>query len=187
MAQNNLGYCYANGEGVPKDQVEAVRWYRAAADRGFAKAQHNLGLRYATGKGGGKDDREAARWYRAAADQGLAEAQHNLAVAYANGAGVPKDEVRSRPFRIARQLRRGVAEAQNDLECGIGVRYQASTRMLPSPFVGIEPQPNRGLPTPNGTLESHTRPATGGDAGRRRYCLVVSCTHDGRSGIQWPR
>ena len=29
-AQFNLGLMYANGEGVPKDDAEAVRWYRLA-------------------------------------------------------------------------------------------------------------------------------------------------------------
>ena len=31
IAQSNLGFMYANGEGVPKDDAEAVRWYRLAA------------------------------------------------------------------------------------------------------------------------------------------------------------
>ncbi|MSR43556.1 MAG: hypothetical protein EXS19_05920, partial [Pedosphaera sp.] len=33
-AQYNLGVMYANGLGVPKDEVEAVKWYRKAADQG---------------------------------------------------------------------------------------------------------------------------------------------------------
>ena len=31
-AQNSLGVMYANGRGVPRDDVEAVKWYRKAAD-----------------------------------------------------------------------------------------------------------------------------------------------------------
>ena len=30
---------YATGEGVPKDDAEAVRWYRLAAEEGNASAQ----------------------------------------------------------------------------------------------------------------------------------------------------
>ena len=30
-AQYNLGFMYANGEGVPEDDAEAVKWYRLAA------------------------------------------------------------------------------------------------------------------------------------------------------------
>ncbi len=36
---------YYNGEGVPKDYKEAVKWYRKAADQGIAHAQHNLAAR----------------------------------------------------------------------------------------------------------------------------------------------
>ena len=38
-----LGGIYAEGEGVPQDHEEAVRWYRLAAEQGFANAQFNLG------------------------------------------------------------------------------------------------------------------------------------------------
>ena len=33
-AQFNLGFMYANGEGVPQDDAEAVKWYRKAAEQG---------------------------------------------------------------------------------------------------------------------------------------------------------
>ena len=37
-AQFNLGYDrYANGRGVLKDDAEAVRWYRLAAEQGYAR------------------------------------------------------------------------------------------------------------------------------------------------------
>jgi len=48
-AQVNLGVLYANGEGVPLDDAESVRWYRLAADQGHAGAQHYLGLFYGNG------------------------------------------------------------------------------------------------------------------------------------------
>ena len=38
-AQYNLGLMYANGEGVPEDDAEAVRWYRLAADQGTTRAR----------------------------------------------------------------------------------------------------------------------------------------------------
>jgi TPR repeat protein len=41
-AQHNLGVMYDNGQGVPEDDAEAVRWYRLAADRGLAGAQCGL-------------------------------------------------------------------------------------------------------------------------------------------------
>ena len=42
---------YANGEGVPEDDAEAVRWYRLAAEQGLASAQLNLRFMYANGEG----------------------------------------------------------------------------------------------------------------------------------------
>ncbi|MGI9346414.1 MAG: tetratricopeptide repeat protein, partial [Gammaproteobacteria bacterium] len=44
FAQFGLGGMYANGEGVPKNDREAVKWLRLAAEQGDAKAQFNLGV-----------------------------------------------------------------------------------------------------------------------------------------------
>jgi uncharacterized protein len=41
FAQYNLGVMYANGRGVPEDDVEAVKWYRLAADQGLDVARLN--------------------------------------------------------------------------------------------------------------------------------------------------
>ena len=77
-AQYALGRKYANGQGVPKDDAEAVKWYRKAADQGNSWAQYALGWMYDNGRGVPKDDAEAVKWYRKAADQGNAAAQNNL-------------------------------------------------------------------------------------------------------------
>ena len=45
-AQNSLGFCYAEGQGVPHDIDEAMRWYRKAAEQGHVTAQSNLGSCY---------------------------------------------------------------------------------------------------------------------------------------------
>jgi len=39
VAQFNLGVMYDNGEGVPQDYKEAVRWYRLSADKDMQ--EHN--------------------------------------------------------------------------------------------------------------------------------------------------
>jgi hypothetical protein len=48
---------------VPQDNAEAVRWYRKAADQGYANAQYALGFTYHKGQGVPQDDAEAVRWY----------------------------------------------------------------------------------------------------------------------------
>jgi len=65
-AQNNLGVMYQNGRGVRQDDSQAVRWYRKAAEQGYASAQNNLGLMYVNGEG----VPQAVKWFRKAAEQG---------------------------------------------------------------------------------------------------------------------
>ena len=93
VAQFNLGKMYADGRGVPRNDTEAVRWYRMAANQGNRSAQFNLGLMYEDGKGVPKNDTEAVRWWRMAADQGLSDAQLNLGYMYWNGRGVTKNNI----------------------------------------------------------------------------------------------
>ena len=51
-AQYSLGILYDNGTGVAQDDTEAAKWFRLAADQGYAKAQNNLGVLYERGHGG---------------------------------------------------------------------------------------------------------------------------------------
>ena len=84
---------YGTGQGVAKDEAEALKWYRKAAEQGDPGAQFNLGNMYADGRAVTKDEAEAVKWYRKAADQGYASAQLNLGFMYGKGDGVIKDEV----------------------------------------------------------------------------------------------
>ena len=86
---------YDNGEGVPEDDAEAMRWLRKAEEQGNVRAQLYLGLMYDNGEGVPEDDAEAVRWYRKAAEQGNARAQLHLGVMYHNGYGVPEDDVQA--------------------------------------------------------------------------------------------
>ena len=109
-AQFNLGWCYENGNGVPEDKVEGVKWYRLAAEQGYADAQTNLGFCYSSGNGVPEDKVEAVKWYRLAAEQGLAPAQFTLGWCYYNGNGVPKDKVEAvKWYRLAAE--QGYADA----------------------------------------------------------------------------
>ena len=77
-AQLKVGDMFADGDGVPEDYGEAVKWYRLAADQGHAPASFTLGLMYDTGLGVPKDHDEAAKWYRKAADHGYGIAKSAL-------------------------------------------------------------------------------------------------------------
>jgi len=71
--------------------VQAVAWYRKAADQGEADAQYLLGATYEKGRGVAQDFAQAAAWYRKAAGQGDADAQFILGFMYEKGEGVPQD------------------------------------------------------------------------------------------------
>ena len=77
-AQYNLGVMYAMGEGVPENDVEAVKWYRKAAVQGEAKAQSNLGFMYATGAGVPENSIRAYVWWSMGKTQGHTGASNNL-------------------------------------------------------------------------------------------------------------
>jgi TPR repeat protein len=105
---------YAVGQGVPKDGAEAEKWFRFAADQGYAPAQYNLGVMYANGWGVPQNYDEAAKWHALAANQGYVIARYNLGVAYREGNGVPQNYSEAMKwFRLAAD--QGFAGAQYSL------------------------------------------------------------------------
>jgi TPR repeat protein len=123
-AQCNLGLCYECGRGVEKDVVEAVKWYRKAAEQGHSRAQCNLGYMYEIGRGVETDVAEAVKWYRKAAEQGLSRAQWNLAFCYENGRGVETDVAEAvKWYRKAAEQghRLAIAKMARCYRTGVGV------------------------------------------------------------------
>jgi TPR repeat protein len=105
-ADNNLGVLYSRGLFVRKDPVEAVRWWRLAADHGSAAGQINLGFALQSGSGVAPDETAAAEWYEKAARQGVVEAANNLGTLYANPMTRKPDLVQARVW-LKRALRIG--------------------------------------------------------------------------------
>src|SRR5258706_13297275 len=54
-AQNSVAFDYRQGKGVPKNEVEAAKWFRKSAEQGYVYAQSSLGLCYEDGEGVLKD------------------------------------------------------------------------------------------------------------------------------------
>ena len=114
-AQYALGVSWEHGPAwVENDCVEAVKWFRLAAEQGHARAQASLGEMYRSGRGVPKDDGEAARWDRLAANQGLPEAQFNLGFMYFTGRGVRQDDEEADAW-CRRAAEQGLARAQDRL------------------------------------------------------------------------
>ena len=71
---------YRNGNGVTQDYAESVKWYRKAAERGYAWAQHNLGVMYTRGLGVVQNYVDAHVWLDLAAKQGNKKAAEISAI-----------------------------------------------------------------------------------------------------------
>ena len=100
--QRELGGAYWTGTYVEQDYVEAVRWWRLAAEQGDDVAQANLGSVYSDGIGVPQGHVESMRWYRRAAEQGHIRAQAVLGFSYWIGLGVEQDIVKgTRWIRLA--------------------------------------------------------------------------------------
>src|SRR5215470_142478 len=92
---NDRGVALAIGNGVPRDDLAAVRQFREAAKAGSVVAAANLGLMLGQRRGGRADAAEAAEARRAlqlAAKAGIAEAQNNLGVLMLLWQRGPKDD-----------------------------------------------------------------------------------------------
>ena len=127
-AQYNVGIMYQDGRGVPQDETEAVRWFRLAANQGFAVARVNLGFMYQDGRGVPQDETEAVRWYRLAANQGFAVAQSNLGVMYRNGRGVPQDDVAAHMWL---DLATGAQSSRYERDLYVTLRDDVAAGMTP--------------------------------------------------------
>lgn len=119
-----LALCYYKGQGVCKDEQEALKWYQRAAEQGHLKAQAALGFRYDKGSGVEINQEQAFLWHRKAAEQGLPIAQFNLGKCYEYGKGITENaEAAYRWYRKAAE--QGLSVAQFELaQCygrGVGV------------------------------------------------------------------
>lgn len=97
-ALSRLGHMTLQGQGVAKNEAEALRLLRAAAEKGDMVAQNSVGNMYFKGLGTERDGAQAALWFGRAADQGYARAENNLGQLYLYGNGVPKDEAKGLPL-----------------------------------------------------------------------------------------
>src|SRR5260370_35326247 len=88
-SQVQLGLDYLTGNGVSKDDAEAVKWLRKAADQDNPLGERYLAEMYFKGRDVPADNAEAAKWLRLAAVQGDPQTQHNLALQIITCHGLP--------------------------------------------------------------------------------------------------
>lgn len=93
-AQAAYGQSLETGQGVERDEKEAVTWYRLSAEGGDAVGAFLYGSALLRGIGGlEKNPTEATRWFQSAAGQDIGAAQLALGLAYTEGTGLAKDPV----------------------------------------------------------------------------------------------
>jgi TPR repeat protein len=113
---------------LTRDDREALRLYRLAANQGNAAAHNNIGAFYVEGRGGlRKDEREALRYYKLAADQGFAVAQTNIGDFHRFGRGglAVDEQEAARFYKLAADQGNSVAQGN------LGLLYEQGLGGLP--------------------------------------------------------
>ena len=90
-AMNNVGLLWAKGYEGKQSYEEALRWWKQAAERGYAVSMNNIGLAYANGDGVAVDMKQAFDWWFKSAMLGNAWAMNSVGDCYETGEGVGQD------------------------------------------------------------------------------------------------
>ncbi|MEJ2501086.1 MAG: DUF1566 domain-containing protein, partial [Campylobacterales bacterium] len=110
-----LGYLYAKGFGIAKNDKQAAQWYRKAAEAGRKVAAYNLGNCYKKGRGIPKDIKKAIYWYQRSAEKGYPDAMRAMGKIYYYGtSGIKRDDAQARRW-FEKAAKRGDSKAKQYL------------------------------------------------------------------------
>lgn len=88
-AQFGMGMMYEKGQGLPRDDSQALSWYKKSAKQGHALAMERLGWMYKNGyeteEGIKKNSHNALYYFKEASNRGLVESTLAAAGMYENG------------------------------------------------------------------------------------------------------
>ena len=90
-AEFETGWALDNGVFVEKNQKEALKYFKRAAEKGHVMAHYYLGWYYSEGFAGRKNFKKALTHYRIAADGGDVWSMTNVGRMYALGIGTKRD------------------------------------------------------------------------------------------------
>ena len=127
------GLCYEYGIEIPKSEIQAVKYYQKAAEKGYAPAQSSLGFSYYSGNGLAKNGTLAVQCFHKAVQQGYVAAECNLGLCYDNGVGVEKDQKMAVQW-YQKAAEQGYAPAQFNL----GICYERGTGVEKSQKLAIQ-------------------------------------------------
>lgn len=112
-AQLALGILLRSGAGgFLRDDEAAFRWFKAAADQGYAPAYSWVGDAYARGRGVAQDEAQAVAWWRKGAEAKDRSGQYFLARAYLEGKGGLGRDVKAALGLLAASANQGYPAAQ---------------------------------------------------------------------------
>ncbi len=90
-AMARYGRALALGEGITKNQEQAIDWLRKAAERGNVQGMYWYASMLYAGEGGPANPTLAVSWLRRASENGHLSSMYLLAQAHTTGQGVPKN------------------------------------------------------------------------------------------------
>lgn len=114
LGENNVGWCYEKGYGVPVDYKAAVQWYQKSADKGNGYGASNLAHMYICELGVAFDAEAFVKYTCIGAKAGVPGCQYNLGCEYLSG----------------KFLERNVEEAQKLIEAAAKNGHQGAKQML---------------------------------------------------------
>lgn len=94
-AQYFLAGHYWEGDKVPLDYKEALKWFKLASEQGDSSAAFTIAAMYQEGQGVIKDKKESIKWMKKAAIMGNATAQLFLSKAYESGDIIAKSNIKA--------------------------------------------------------------------------------------------
>jgi uncharacterized protein len=115
-AMNALGYCFAHGLGVVKNDQRAFELYSKAAAAGSGLGMESLAGAYADGLYVKQDYGKALDWLEKSIEAGNVTALEAIGRMYFNGLGVPKDYVTAAKYY----------QQAADLDIGYSMRFLAN-------------------------------------------------------------
>ena len=116
-AQHEMGLVFVRGKEAPADLAASVRYFKRAADAGFALAELSYGLSLLDGSGPARNAAEGVRWLRRAAAKDLPDALYNLGCCLFSGEGATKDQAEANAL-----WRRGMALGNDECAFNLGTR-----------------------------------------------------------------
>lgn len=83
---------------IQKNFVEALKWFKIAAEKSCEKAAAKLGAMYHAGLGVSKNETEGFKWYKLAAEGGDLESKYMVGLSYIAGIGVQQNYPEARKW-----------------------------------------------------------------------------------------